>query len=81
MRMMGEPKYPAGFQQFDYVNPNAPKGGLVRLGAQGTFDSFNLAIGAVKGEVAAGIGAATERADLLAHLRTLSGAPKPLPAP
>jgi cytochrome c len=29
----------------------------------------------------AGIGAATERADLLTHLRTLSGNPQPLPAP
>ena len=39
--MHGEPKYPAGFTHFDYVNPNAPKGGELRLAADGTFDSFN----------------------------------------
>lgn len=37
----GSPKYPAGFKAFDYVNPNAPKGGDVRLEAMGTFDSLN----------------------------------------
>jgi microcin C transport system substrate-binding protein len=39
--MHGTPKYPPGFAHFDYVNPNAPKGGTLRLAAQGTFDSFN----------------------------------------
>lgn len=39
--MHGEPKYPAGFKHFDYVNPVAPKGGELRLAADGTFDSFN----------------------------------------
>ena len=34
-------KYPAGFKHFDYVNPNAPKGGKVRLYQLGTFDSLN----------------------------------------
>ncbi len=56
LAMMGEPKYPAGFSQFDYVNPNAPKGGLVRFGVQGTFDNFNLAVEGVKGELENGIG-------------------------
>ena len=37
----GELKYPAGFAHFDYVNPNAPKGGELSYAAQGTFDSFN----------------------------------------
>lgn len=37
----GEPKYPTGFEHFDYVNPQAPKGGIVRLMASGTFDTFN----------------------------------------
>lgn len=41
MSLMGEPKYPADFKHFDYVNPNAPKAGLVRLSASGTFDSLN----------------------------------------
>lgn len=37
----GEPKYPADFQHFDYVNPDAPKGGRVRLSSIGTFDSLH----------------------------------------
>ncbi len=36
-----EPKYAADFQYFDYVNPDAPKGGSMRTAAQGTFDSFH----------------------------------------
>lgn len=39
--MHGEPKYPANFKHFDYVNPDAPKGGTIRQGARGSFDSFN----------------------------------------
>ncbi|MEX3680938.1 ABC transporter substrate-binding protein, partial [Paraburkholderia sp. BR14320] len=40
----GEPKYPAGFQHFDYVNPNAPKGGTLVLANPSrltSFDKFN----------------------------------------
>ncbi len=37
----GNLKYPAGFAHFDYVNPDAPRGGELSYGAQGTFDSFN----------------------------------------
>ena len=48
-RFWTSPKYPPDFKHFDYVNPNAPKGGLVRLGAQGTFDSFNIVVAGVKG--------------------------------
>jgi len=36
-----ELKYPEGFAHFDYVNPDAPKGGELSYSAQGTFDSFN----------------------------------------
>lgn len=41
--IQGDLKYPANFDHFDYVNPNAPKGGDVTLQAtqRGTFDSFN----------------------------------------
>lgn len=35
------PKYAAGFKHFDYVNPDAPKGGEMSIGVGGTFDSFN----------------------------------------
>ena len=37
----GEPKYGPEFTHFDYVNPDAPKGGSMRIAAQGTFDSFH----------------------------------------
>jgi microcin C transport system substrate-binding protein len=37
----GELKYPEGFAHFDYVNPDAPRGGEYSYAAQGTFDSFN----------------------------------------
>jgi microcin C transport system substrate-binding protein len=39
--MHGEPKYGSDFKHFDYVNPDAPKGGTLVLSASGTFDSFN----------------------------------------
>ncbi|HZX52445.1 extracellular solute-binding protein [Pseudomonas sp. XK-1] len=35
------PKYPANFQHFDYVNPDAPKGGSLRQAGFGGFDSLN----------------------------------------
>lgn len=35
------PKYPADFRYFDYVNPDAPKGGTLRQQSVGGFDSFN----------------------------------------
>ena len=34
-------KYPADFKHFDYVNPDAPKGGRVRFGLVGSFDNLN----------------------------------------
>ncbi len=37
----GSLKYPANFSHFDWVNPDAPKGGSVRLMASGTFDTLN----------------------------------------
>ncbi|MFI7856981.1 extracellular solute-binding protein [Pseudomonas promysalinigenes] len=35
------PKYPADFKHFDYVNPDAPKGGTFRQASFGGFDSLN----------------------------------------
>ncbi|WP_421862258.1 extracellular solute-binding protein [Motiliproteus sp.] len=52
--MHGTPKYPADFDHFNYTNPDAPKGGIVRRWALGTFDSFNPFI--IKGTPAAGVG-------------------------
>nr|WP_202050028.1 extracellular solute-binding protein [Microvirga mediterraneensis] len=54
--LLDEPRYPQGFPHFDYVNPTAPKGGLVRLGALGTFDSFNIVVAGVKGSPEQGLG-------------------------
>src|SRR5262249_27061436 len=56
LSLFGELKYPAGFRHFDYVNPNAPKGGSVRLMALGTFDNFNEVVAGLKGSIAAGAG-------------------------
>jgi microcin C transport system substrate-binding protein len=39
--LIGEPKYPPGFARFDYVNPDAPKGGAARVATASSFDSFN----------------------------------------
>ena len=49
-------KYPAGFRHFDYVNPQAPKGGTLRLAALGTFDNFNQVVAGLKGLFAAAAG-------------------------
>ena len=51
--MHGEPKYTVGFAHFDYVNPDAPKAGTLKLGINGTFDSFNPFI--VRGQPALGL--------------------------
>lgn len=51
--MHGEPKEPAGFAAFSYVEPGAVKGGRVVLGATGSFDSLNPLI--VKGTAASGV--------------------------
>ncbi|TAJ39754.1 MAG: ABC transporter substrate-binding protein [Reyranella sp.] len=51
--MHGTPKYAADAGPPDYLNPNAPKGGAVKLGARGTFDSLHPFI--VKSQPAAGI--------------------------
>ncbi len=51
--MHDRPKYGATFQHLDYVNPNAPKGGALRLGALGSFDSLNPFI--IKGSPVAGM--------------------------
>ncbi|MGD9867852.1 MAG: extracellular solute-binding protein [Hyphomicrobiales bacterium] len=54
LSLLGEPAYPADFKHFDFVNPDAPKGGTVRLHSIGTFDSLNQFI--VKGNAEGRIG-------------------------
>ncbi|NNF79557.1 MAG: ABC transporter substrate-binding protein, partial [Rhizobiales bacterium] len=56
--LIGPVKYPKGFKQFDYVNPNAPKGGSVRFGTTGTFDTLNPVL--PKGNRATGLNLAYE---------------------
>ncbi len=41
LAMHGTPKFGPDFKNFDYVNPNAPKGGTRVMDATGTFDSLN----------------------------------------
>ncbi len=53
-----EPKYPADFQHFDWVNPDAPKGGTIRISRLGGFDNLNSWTD--KGDMAAGISGITE---------------------
>ena len=51
--LTGTPRLSQNFANFPYVNPQAPKGGTVRQGAPGSFDSFNDQI--TRGEAAPGL--------------------------
>ncbi len=53
MSLIGDPKYPADYRHFDYANPDAPKGGLVRMPVVGSFDSLNVML--FRGMPAAGL--------------------------
>lgn len=52
--LYGEPKYHQGFENFDYVNPNAPKGGILKEAAFSSFDTLNPFV--INGVAAPGIG-------------------------
>ena len=53
--LIEEPRYPPGFAHFNYVNPDAPKGGTARLsGVSPTFDTLNPIL--PKGVTADGLG-------------------------
>ncbi len=49
----GQPSYADGFTHFKHANPDAPKGGTLRLSTIGTFDTLNKDI--IKGICAQGI--------------------------
>lgn len=51
LSLVGEPRFKAGFSAFDWVRPDAPKGGTVRLWQEGTFDNLNSFT--ISGEAAA----------------------------
>jgi microcin C transport system substrate-binding protein len=53
LSLIRTPKYPADFKQFDYVNPNAPKGGTVKLSSPVTFDNLNPVV--FRGNLAPGL--------------------------
>ncbi|MDD9901854.1 MAG: extracellular solute-binding protein [Alphaproteobacteria bacterium] len=53
LAMHGQPKYVQDFTAFDYVNPDAPKGGAVTLSARGTYDNVKPFI--LKGLTAPGV--------------------------
>jgi len=53
LSLFGDVKYPPDFPHFDYVNPDAPKGGRVRLYDIGSFDSFHPYV--VQGEPVLGV--------------------------
>ncbi len=52
--LYGQPKYGPDFQHLDYADPNAPKGGEVKMMAFGAFDNLNPFI--LRGQTAAGAG-------------------------
>ena len=54
LALIGSPKYPDGFKHFDYVNPDAPKGGVLSLSETGSFDTLNPILS--KGDAATGLG-------------------------
>lgn len=54
LSLVGAPKMAADYKNFEWVNPDAPKGGTVRLFAEGTFDTLNPF--SDKGIKAAGLG-------------------------
>ena len=55
LTLLGEPKYGPDFPHFDYADPKAPVGGMVRLGAQGGFDNLNFIVNGLKGDLEGGI--------------------------
>ena len=57
LAMTGAPLYADGFDHFAYANPDAPKTGVLKLGAMGTFDSLNPFI--VRGQPPFGLGSGT----------------------
>jgi microcin C transport system substrate-binding protein len=53
LSLFGKLKYGPDFKHFDYADPQAPKGGSLRLSAVGTFDTLNPFV--IKGVAAEGL--------------------------
>ncbi len=60
---LSKPKYDPEFEYFDYVNPDAPKGGIIRIPQMGNWDSFNPI--PPRGRVAAGLSVGSPTDNLL----------------
>lgn len=58
LSLVGAPAMPAGFKHFDWANPDAPKGGALRLAEIGSYDSLNNYT--IKGGAAEGLGLTTD---------------------
>ncbi len=54
LSLVGQPKYAPDYKHFDWVNPDAPKGGKIRGFVQGSFDNINPFT--FKGQAAVGLG-------------------------
>lgn len=52
--LIGTPKMPKDFTHFDWVNPDAPKGGTLKVAEIGSFDNLNPFT--IQGSVADGVG-------------------------
>ena len=59
LAMHGQPKYADDAAHVDYVNPDAPKGGTLRMAETGTFDTLNPY--GIKGAAAAGLNLVYDR--------------------
>ncbi|MEX0943986.1 MAG: extracellular solute-binding protein [Pseudomonadales bacterium] len=70
-----EPKYSAGFTHFDHFNPDAPRGGEIRVPILGTWDSFNSFID--RGRQAAGMSFLSPRDNLYYDRLLTSAADEP----
>lgn len=59
LAMVGKPKYNAQSTHLDYANPDAPKGGILKQSAIGSFDNLNPYL--IKGNAAQGLGLVTDQ--------------------
>src|SRR5262245_7399272 len=55
LSLLDELRYPPEFRHFAFVDPTAPKRGLVRQSVIGTYDNFNIVVAGVKGVLGAGV--------------------------
>lgn len=59
LAMHGQPKYTVASKHLDYANPDAPKGGAIRMAGIGTFDTVNPF--SIKGRAAEGLNLVYDR--------------------